>query len=216
MLLLTSLWLGILTSISPCPLASNIAAVSFLSKDLKSPYYVFLKGLTYTIGRTFFYVALGLIISNTMENLPLISDFLQNKMMMFVAPIMVLIGLIMLKVIKFNLPTFKLSNNKTSKLAEKGFIGSFLLGFIFASALCAVSAALFFSNLINSEGSIPAMFMYGIGTGIPVMIFAFILAFSANKIGQVYKATTIVEKYARTITAYIFIIIGTYYIWRMI
>lgn len=215
-LALTSLWLGILTSISPCPLATNVAAVSFVGKRVDNPWYVLLNGFFYTLGRTVFYVVLGLALSSAMQNIPLVSSFLQSKMMWVVAPLMIIIGLVMLKIIPLKLPNWQMGQKSSARLAEYGLIGSFLLGLIFASALCAVSAALFFSNLISSQGSFIGMVMYGIGTGLPVMVFAFVLAFSINKIGAVYKATAVIEKYARSFTAVLFVGIGVYYLWRML
>lgn len=215
-LALTSLWLGLLTSISPCPLATNIAAVSFVGKRVDNPLYVLLNGLVYTFGRTFFYVVLGLVLSSAMQNIPPVSNFLQSKMMWVVAPMMIIIGLVMLKIIPLKLPNRQMGQKSSVKLAEYGLVGSFLLGLIFASTLCAVSAALFFSNLISSQGSFIGMMMYGIGTGLPVMIFAFVLAFSINKIGSVYKATAIIEKYARTFTAVLFVGVGIYYLWSIL
>ncbi len=216
MIVLTSLWLGILTSISPCPLATNIAAVSFLGKRVDNPYYVLLSGLFYTLGRTVFYTGLGMILIRTMDSLPQVSNFLQTQMMWAVAPLMIFVGLVVLKIIPIKMPNMKIGQKGSEKLARLGFVGSFLLGFIFASALCAASAALFFSNLISTDGSFIAMLTYGIGTGLPVMAFAFVLAFSVNKLSQVYKVTGIIEKYARILTGILFVLIGIYYLWGMI
>lgn len=213
---LTSLWLGILTSISPCPLATNIAAVSFVGKRIDNPLYVLLNGFVYTLGRTLFYVVLGMSLAVAMQNIPMVSHFLQTKMMFVLAPLMVVIGVVMLNILPIKLPQWKMGQKSTEKLAAYGLVGSFLLGILFASALCAVSAALFFSNLISSQGSFIGMLMYGIGTGLPVMAFAFVLAFSVNRIGAVYKATALIEKYARTFTAVLFIGIGIYYLWRIL
>ncbi len=211
MIVLASLWLGILTSISPCPLATNIAAVSFLGKKVDNPKYVLLSGLFYTLGRATFYTGLGLILAGAVDSIPEVSNFLQTKMMWAVAPLMILIGLIMLKVIPIKIPNWQMGKDSSEKLANYGLFGAFSLGFLFASALCAVSAAMFFSNLISSEGDFFAMLAFGLGTGLPVMGFAFVLAFSANKIGQVYKTTAIIEKYARYLTAILFILVGIYY-----
>lgn len=215
-ILLTSLWFGILTSISPCPLATNIAAVSFIGKKINKPYYVLLSGLFYTFGRTFLYVILGIVVSKTMQSIPIVSDFLQNKMMYFAAPIMIIIGVILLDIIKVNLPDIKLINFSSNKLEKMGLIGALFMGMLFAATFCPVSAALFFSNLITSQGSISALFFYGIGTGIPVLFFAFILAFVVNKISAIYKVTAKFEKIARIITGIIFIIVGLFYIGRYV
>lgn len=214
MIYFTALWLGILTSVSPCPMATNIAAVSFVGKQINTPKYVLLNGLFYTLGRTLFYAILGTILARTMQNIPLVSQFLQQKTIWFVAPLMVVLGIVMLDILPIRMPSFQLKQNKAEKLIKWGLFGSIALGIAFAMAFCPVSAALFFSNLISTKGNIFALALYGIGTGIPVVVFAFILAFCANKVGAAYKMASIFEKYARLITAIIFIGVGIYYIWR--
>ena len=48
---LTAFLLGLLTAISPCPLATNIAAIGYIGKDIEDRRRVFLSGLLYTAGR---------------------------------------------------------------------------------------------------------------------------------------------------------------------
>lgn len=214
MIYVTALWLGILTSISPCPMATNIAAVSFVGKQVNNPKYVLLSGLFYTLGRTLFYTILGIVLAQTMQNIPLVSQFLQQKIIWFIAPLMIILGVVMLDILPIRLPSLQFKQDKAEKLVKWGLLGSVILGIAFAMAFCPISAALFFSNLINTNGNIFTLALYGIGTGIPVIIFAFILAFCANKIGAAYKMVGAFEKYARLITAIIFIGVGIYYIWR--
>ena len=214
-LLFTSLWLGVLTSISPCPLTSNIAAISFLGKQVNRPYYVLYSGLFYSLGRVLLYVVLGLILTQSISVVPMVSDFLQSKIFYFVAPIMILIGFVLLDIIKFSIPAFNTSR-QTEKVQKFGLLGAFLIGILFAMSFCPVSAALYFSTLISSNGDWMLLFAYGVGTGLPVILFAFVLAFASNKISQFYKATTLFEKYARKITGIIFIVIGFYYFWRIL
>ena len=214
MLFITALWLGILTSISPCPMATNIAAVSFIGKQVANPGLVLLRGLLYTFGRTLFYAFLGIVVVQMVQNIPVVSQFLQQKMVWLIAPMMFVLGIIMLNILPVKFPNFKLKQNNAEKLARRGLTGSFALGIAFAAVFCPVSAALFFSNLINTNGNILALTLYGIGTGIPVVCFAFILAFCVNRIGQAYKIIGTFEKYARVLTALIFIGVSFYYIWR--
>ena len=49
--LLTAFLLGLLTALSPCPLATNIAAVGFIGKDIEDRRKIFRNGLLYTLGR---------------------------------------------------------------------------------------------------------------------------------------------------------------------
>ncbi len=214
MLFLTSIWLGILTSISPCPLATNIAAISYVGKNFKNPQYVLLNGLVYTFGRCLFYIALGIILFQMLKTIPTVSYFLQNQMGILIAPFMIILGILMLDILSIKLPVVNAGKKSYGKITDWGMLGSFIIGVIFAMTFCPISAALFFSNLINSKGNIIALILYGIGTGLPVVVVSVVLAFSINKIGIFYKITTSIEKYARLLTATLFIVIGIYYIWR--
>lgn len=211
-LILIACWLGILTSISPCPLASNIAAVSFLGRKISNPFLVLSNAVAYTLGRALFYTITGVVLSYFLSSIPLVSDFLQTKMIYIASPLMIVLGLILLDIVKIKFPSFSMSDKTKNKLENKGFIGALLLGFLFASMLCPVSAAFFFSNLMQSGGNPIVLLVYGIGTGLPVLFFAFVLAFFANRLGNYYKSITIFEKYARKLTAIIFIIVGIYYL----
>lgn len=214
--ILYALWLGILTSISPCPLASNIAAVSFIGRKVSKPYYVLCSGLLYTIGRTIFYTLLGVVLSFSLHSIPMVSNWLQTNMSYIAGPLLIIFGLMMFEIINFKLPKLKLHVQHQNKIDKMGLFGSFIIGFLFAAMICPVSAAFFFSNLIQSQGNIFVLAAYGIGTGMPVILFALVLAFFVNKLSFIYKATLTFEKYARLLTASIFIIVGLYYLWRML
>lgn len=212
----SALWLGILTAISPCPLATNIAAISFISKNIESPYKTVLAGFLYVIGRVLTYVVLGFIVVGGLLAVPSVANFLQHSINKFIGPILILIGLLLLNVIKLNF-SFAVKHEKFQEFAEtSSFLGSFLLGVIFALSFCPVSAALFFGSLTslaiehNSRLIIPTM--YGIGTGLPVMIFAIVVAFSMHKLGEIYNNMVTFETWFRKLTGIIFILAGIYFI----
>jgi len=211
----SALWLGILTSISPCPLASNIAAVSFLSKKIAHPALVFISGLAYTLGRMVSYAALGWIIINSLLSVPQVAQFLQKYMGKALGPLLIIAGLILLEIITLRLPGIALSEKHHNKLVESGAPGAFLLGFIFALAFCPISAALFFGSLIplalNSKAGTLLPFVYGVGTGLPVLVFAVVIALGVTSLSQWFHRITKLEYYTRRITGVIFILVGLYY-----
>lgn len=214
---ISALWLGILTSISPCPLAANIAAVSFLSKKIAHPALVLISGLAYTIGRMVSYATVGWIIIHSLVGVPQVAMFLQKYMGKALGPVLIVTGLLLLEIITVHLPGISLSHKYHNKLAESGAPGSFLLGFIFALAFCPVSAALFFGSLIPLALNHPAggvlTFIYGIGTGLPVLAFALAIAFGVTSLSHWFHKLTKIELYTRKITGIIFIAAGIYYIW---
>ncbi len=213
--LLSAFLLGIMTSISPCPLATNITAIAFISKDIKSSKQTLLNGLFYTLGRGISYTLLTTLIYFGLSSFS-ISSIFQGWGDKLLGPALILIGLIMADVIKINLKT---SNHKIETiklwLAKKGYIGSLLLGMLFALAFCPYSGVLFFGILVpmvlkSSEGLLlPPLF--ALGTGIPVIIFSFLIAFSMQKMNQAFTLVSKIEKITRIIVASTFVLIGLYY-----
>ena len=211
----SALWLGIMTSMSPCPLATNVAAISFLAKKITHPVFVLLSGIAYTAGRMVAYAILGFILINSILGIPQVAQFLQKYMAQALGPILIITGLILLEVIRINLPGLSLSHKHHNKLAEAGAPGAFLLGAVFAFAFCPVSAALFFGSLIplaiQSKIGVILPFIYGIGTGLPVLVFAVAIAAGVTSLKPWFHKLTKLEYYMRKATGIIFILIGLYY-----
>ena len=216
----SALWLGIMTSISPCPLASNIAAVSFLSKKISHPLLVLLSGVAYTLGRMISYAILGYLLIHSVLSIPQVAQFLQRYLPKTLGPILLLTGLVLLEVIRPKLPSINLSHKYHNALSQAGIPGAFLLGAIFALAFCPISAALFFGSLIplslQSKGGTMLPFIYGIGTGLPVLAFAVAIALGVTSLSHWFHKITRIEHYTRKIAGVIFILVGLYYIWTHI
>ncbi|WP_372755601.1 aromatic aminobenezylarsenical efflux permease ArsG family transporter [Mariniflexile sp.] len=214
--ILSALILGLMTAISPCPLATNITATAFISKNISNKRKVFLSGLLYSSGRGFSYTTIGLILYFGASKFHIARFFNQNGEK-YLGPLLILIGLIMLNVIKFNfLGKLNFQENLSEKFKDKGLLGSFLIGVIFALAFCPYSGALFFGMLIpmtiaSSDGLyLPIIFAFG--TGLPVILFTYLLAFTAGKIGMFYNRITKIEKIMRAIAGVVFIMTGLYYV----
>lgn len=213
--LLTALWLGILTSISPCPLATNIAAVSFISKKFDSGFPTLLNGILYTLGRTLTYFLLSLLIIGGLFSIPSVSMVLQDYIAKLLGPILILMGMFLLDLLPS--PSFgNICGNIHTKLVGKGYAGSFLLGAFFALAFCPTSAAIFFGAMIplalDKHSIIGMPVLYGIGTGIPVVVFAILIALGFAGIGKIFHNVIKFELWIRRATGVLFIIIGIYYI----
>jgi cytochrome c biogenesis protein CcdA len=213
--LASAVWLGILTSVSPCPLATNIAAVSFISRRITQRNTVFLSGILYTLGRSLTYIVLGVLIVKTLVDVPILSDFLQRYVNKILGIVLILVGMILLDLLRISLPIPSVSENVAKKLAEKGTFGSLPLGILFALAFCPVSAALFFGGLIpiavKAQSGIGLPLIYGIGTGLPVLLFAFLVAAGTGYINNLYHRITRIEFYTKKATGIIFILVGIYY-----
>jgi len=210
----SGLWLGILTSISPCPLATNIAAISFINRRLARPRDVLLTGLLYTLGRSLTYVVLGILLVASVLSAPAVSQFLQEYMNKILGPLLIVVGMFLLELLTMQFSGSSISG-KIQKRAERwGVCGGALLGILFALTFCPVSAALFFGSLIplavrcKSGFLLPSL--YGIGTGLPVFIFAFLIAAGASSIGKAFNSLSQFEWWARGVTGIIFIGVGSY------
>lgn len=214
--LLSALWLGILTSISPCPLATNIAAVSFISKKIAHPKAVLLSGIFYSLGRMIAYAALAVAIVFSLLSIQHSALFLQKYMNKLLGPILIVVGLFLLDILKFNFSGFSISQERQTNLAGGGVKGAFALGIIFALSFCPISAALFFGSLIplslDSKFGLILPFVYGLATGLPVAIFALLASLGISSVGKWFNKITQVEKYARRATGIIFVLVGLYYV----
>jgi len=215
-LLIYALWLGILTSISPCPLATNVTALSFISCRFERPLSALISGVSYTLGRAVAYVVLGIIIVGGILNIPDISFYLQAYLNKFMGPILVLVGMFLLDLIKIRLPGISVFDKLGQRATKWGHPGAFFLGFLFALSFCPVSAALFFGGLIpaalDGKSSIAMPALFGAGTGLPVLAVAVLIALGFRKMADVFKNLSLFELWARRITGVIFILIGIYYI----
>lgn len=211
----TALWLGVLTSISPCPLATNIAAISFIGRDLSATRKVVLSGFLYTFGRVLAYTALGALLVASLLSVSDISFFLQHNMNKILGPVLILVGMFLLGLINLKFPGMGVSGKMQDRLASTGTWGPLLMGVVFALSFCPVSAALFFGSLIpvavENQSPILLPVIYGIGTGLPVLIIALVAALGARSIGSIFNQLTLFEKWARRVTGVVFILVGIYY-----
>ena len=214
---LTAFLLGLLTAISPCPLATNIAAIGFISKNIESRRSVFFKGVLYTVGRMIAYTALGVILIVILKEGA--SVFGVQKAVskwgeMLIGPMLLLIGLFMLLGNRLNLPKIGFVGNGDS-LASKGGVGALLLGFIFALAFCPTSGILYFGMLIpmsvTTTGGWLLPVLYAIATALPVLVVAWLLAFSIEKVSKFYGMMQTVQKWINVTVALIFLATGIYY-----
>lgn len=211
----SALWLGILTSISPCPLATNIAAVSFIGKQFASAPRVAMSGVVYVVGRMLAYIGLGSLLIAGLFSAPRISLFLQKHMNRILGPMLIVVGMVLLDLIWFHVPGGAIGKRMRERAGRGGIWGAGLLGIVFALSFCPVSAALFFGTLIPlsvRHGSCVVFpLLFGAGTGLPVLVFAAMIAVSARSIGAVFRKLTLAELWARRVTGAIFIATGVYY-----
>lgn len=208
-------WLGILTSISPCPLATNIAAMSFIGRSLSSPRRVVLTGALYTLGRTVAYTALAALLIASVFAIPDVSFFLEMYMNKALGPVLLTVGVLLLDLVPIRFSGFCITDNFQDRLGKSGLLGAGALGILFALSFCPVSAALFFGSLIplavqhGSTLGLPSI--YGIGTALPVFGFAVLIAMGAQWVSRGFNRVVQFEKWARRITGIIFILVGLRY-----
>lgn len=214
---LTAFLLGLLTAISPCPLATNIAAIGFIGKDMENRCRIFRNGLLYTLGRVLAYTVLGgvlILILREGASLFGIQKFIGKYGELILGPALLLIGLFVLFGSRLKLPSFGFNGNGEG-VARKGGLGAFLLGVLFAMAFCPTSGVFYFGMLIPMSATATAGYLlpvlFAVATALPVLIVAWILAFSVQHIGSFYGRMQAVQKWMNRIVGGLFTIIGLYY-----
>ena len=215
---MTALILGLMTALSPCPLATNISAIGFISRDIENRKRVFVNGLVYTLGRAISYTVLALLIYFGASQMK-ISRLFQGWGEKMLAPLLIVIGLLMLDVLKIRFPGFSGLTEKIGNESQGNYWRTMLLGIVFALAFCPYSGVLFFVMLIPitvaSAGGLYLPIVFAIATGLPVIIFAWLLAYSVGSVGKLYDHLKIFELWFRRVVAVLFIGVGIYYLVRL-
>jgi cytochrome c biogenesis protein CcdA len=207
----SALWLGVLTSISPCPLATNIAAISYIGGRVDSARSVLLAGALYTVGRVAAYIGISFLLVTTALSIPQVSIFLQKYMHLLLGPTLVLVGMCLVGLIDISWSGFGVTDRIKQRIDALGVWGALALGVLFALAFCPTSAALFFGNILTSlstGSSVTMPLLYGIGTALPVIVFAVIIALGSQALGKAFGAVTSFESWARTITGAAILLVG--------
>ena len=231
-----ALYLGVLTSISPCPLATNIAAISYIGRKVDKPRQVLYAGLLYTIGRCLLYLVLAALLTMTALSIPAVSIFLQKYMHLTLGPVFLLLGIFLTGLVTATSSGTLVTEGMQKRVDALGIWGAFLLGVLFALSFCPTSAAWFFGLLALTmgsesgaitgyleqvgvalpEASLPGdtfvlPLVYGVGTAMPVLVVAVLLAYSAKLLGKAFNVLSKVELWARMITGAIFILVGIWF-----
>lgn len=213
---ITAFVLGLMTAISPCPLATNISAIGFISRNIDNRKTVFYNGIIYTLGRAFSYTFLAVLIFFGASKLN-ISLLFQGWGEKLLGPLMIVIGLFMLDVIKIELPGFAQLTEKLGEKSKNSYRSTFLLGMVFAVAFCPYSAVLYFAMLIPmtvaSASGLYLPVVFAVATGLPVILFAWLLAFAVSNVGKLYNRIKVFEYWFRRVVSVLFIAVGLYYVW---
>jgi cytochrome c biogenesis protein CcdA len=212
-----ALWMGLLTSVSPCPLAANVAAMSYIGREVGSRRRTLVGGLLYTLGRALAYAALAAILVRGLLSVPQVALFLQTHMNRALGPLLFAVGLVLLEFVR--VPGFGsgLYDRTGDRLLKAGLLGALPLGAVLALAFCPVSAGLFFGGLVplalehRSTLWLPAL--YGLGTGLPVVVFAVLVSAGLAMAGAAFHRLQAVERWTRRATAVVLVLVGLYYTW---
>lgn len=209
--------LGLMTSISPCPLATNITAIAYISKDIENRRIIFINGLIYTLGRAISYTLIGMILFFGASKFH-VSKIFTSGVEKFIGPFLIIIGILMLDFIKIKLPSFgKLSEKMKDNTKKGSWLRALLLGVVFALAFCPYSAVLFFGMLIPitiaSPSGLYLPVVFAVATGLLVIVIAYLLAYSVSSIGHFYKKIQAFQKWFNRFVAVVFIVVGLYYVY---
>lgn len=208
-------WLGILTSISPCLLATNIAAISFLARKLDTPRYVLLSSGFYAAGQAAAFVLLATLIVGSLVSAPVVSLWLQKYLFRLLGPLLIVVAMFLFELLEVQLGSGGLKEKVQRWAGGGGLWAAALLGIVFAMSFCPTTAALFFGSLIPlaiaHESRLFLPFMYALGVALPVLAISVLIATAAHEIGRVFNRVTQVEWWARRTTGLIFFVVGVYF-----
>lgn len=212
--IITAFILGLITAMSPCPLATNITATAWLSRDITNKRAVLLNGVMYTLGRMFTYTSLGMLFYFGASKFK-IAQALQSIGGVWLGIALVIFGILMMDIIK--IPGFPgIGKILEGKNLKRGFLNSFLLGVLFALAFCPYSGVIYFVVLIPMTIAAPSGLLlppvFAIATGLPVIAISWLLAYSVNSVGKFYNGIKNFEKWFKMVVASVFIVTGLYYI----
>lgn len=212
--LLTALWLGVVTSISPCPLATNIAAISYLSRQVGNRRRALAGAAAYTLGRICVYLVLALVLAVGLASMPALSAFLRNEVLPLVGPVLNLAGMAVLGWLPFPVSLRLGGADTAERLSRRGLLGEFALGALFALSFCPVSAALFFGSLIPLVLASPFLPLtvsaYGVGTALPVALMAILLIVGADLAARALDRIQAVQVWAVRFTAVVLLLVGSW------
>lgn len=207
--------LGLMTAISPCPLATNITAIGFISKDVEDRRKVFINGLVYTFGRAISYTLLAVVIFIGADQFK-ISGWFQQNGEKIIGPVLIVIGLLMLDILKIKFPGLGKLSARFQETGVNSYWEVLILGTLFALAFCPYSGVLYFGMLIpmtiSSVSGLYLPVVFALATGIPVIIFAWLLAFTVSGVGNLYHRLKIFEIWFRRVISIVFIGVGFYYV----
>ena len=214
----SGLVLGLITAVSPCPLATNLAATVWLSRHAASRRRALLGALAYTAGRVPAYGPIAAILALGALSPPTVSHTLQELLPPFVGPLLVLTAMVLLELLPMPWGGKGMSQTTAERLARFGVFGEFALGVLFALTFCPTSAALFFGSLLPqalaTANSAPPVIAYGIGTAIPIAVFAVAVAIGAGFASQLGANIVRWQPRIRIVTGVALLLVGLFLIAR--
>lgn len=211
-------WLGILTSVSPCLLATNVAAISFLARRADRVRHVLVASLGYIVGQAVAFVLLAASLVTSLLSVPLVAHALQKYMFRLLGPLLILCALFLLEMVALQLGSGRLKAWAQARAQGGGFSVAALLGIVFAMSFCPTTAALFFGSLLPlataHQSAILLPLIYALGVALPVMVFSLLIALMAHRVAAAFARVGQVERWARHGTGGIFLVVGLYFTFR--
>ncbi|MDD2471974.1 MAG: aromatic aminobenezylarsenical efflux permease ArsG family transporter [Dehalococcoidales bacterium] len=214
--ILAAILLGLMASVGPCTMATNIASIAYISRRITDRKYAIIASLLYSLGRMISYTLIGLLIIAIGMETPAIRNFLEDMGTYVLGPLLILAGLLMLVIDRFSFGGGGRLAALGNKVSDWGLVGALLMGIIFAFAFCPYSAVLFFAVLIpvalTTTGGIFLPPLFAIGTGLPVIFFGVLIAAGVTAASKWINNLGKAEKILRIIMAIVFIGVGIYYL----
>lgn len=208
--------LAIVFALDPCLMLTNIAAIGYIGREVDDKRAILARGLYYTLGRTLSYGLLGCIMIAFLQlgkSLHPIEEFVEHYGVAILTVFMLLMGVLLC--LSDYIPWLNINLAKNvDQTRFKGKLGAFLLGIVLTFAFCPTNAILFFGMMVPvcsaSKFGYALPFLFSATTAIPVLLIAYLIAFSINSIARCYNKVQLIGKILKWVVGIAFIAIGIY------
>jgi len=215
--LVSALLFGLMGALAPCQISTNVAALAFLSRDVSDPRRIWGQTAAFIAGKVTVYLLVGGAVVILSLQLNQVNDAVVPVVVIArraLGPLLIVVGLFMLGLLKLPLSLGeRFSAWLEGKVGQRqGVIPAYLLGVAFSFTFCPTLFWLFFGLTIPlaiaSPGGVLFPGVFALGTALPVLGLAAVIASGSVNVGQFVKRFKAANIWIQRAVGVIFVVIG--------
>lgn len=214
--ILTAFIFGLLVALSPCTIAANITAITYITEGSKRK-SIISRGLVYVLGRTIAYILLGVLLYFFVDGIAF-GQWLQLNFGKILGPLFIVLGLLLLDVIHLHFLADKCVNRFNMSSIKKKSWSPLLAGVLMAYAFCPYSGALYFGAMVplmfTTSLSVYIPMAFALGSALPLIPIILVISGGLEKLSELKEKHSNVEKWIRRAIALLFIIAGCMFVYE--